>query len=152
LQAKLGNDAIHGALADAEVTLAQFLGYDLGTGLGIQEAVANHLADEFLGAAVVGFGSPFGTEETLAALGKEERPELEIALAAITELGGNLVNVFGSAFTGQKHGQFAGDLIVFGNRQGAESTLDAFFKDIDGNHGRPPDGSARNSLIIYDTI
>jgi hypothetical protein len=59
---------------------------------------------------------------------------LEIALAAVTEFGGNLVNVFGAALTVDEHGKLAGDFIIVGDRQGATIALDAFFEQFDGNH------------------
>jgi hypothetical protein len=134
LQAKLGNDAIYGALADAKVALPEFLGNDIRGGLRIQESVADDLAHEFLRAAVVGSGTSFGTEQTLTALLKKESPELKVALAAITEFCGNQVNAFGAAFTFDEHGKLTGDFIVFGNRQGAEIALDAFFGKVERNH------------------
>jgi hypothetical protein len=135
LKAKLGNNAIHGAFADAEVALPEFLGNDIGAGLGIQEPVADDLTNDFLGSAEVGFGSSFGAEKAQTAMLKEESSQLEIALAAETESCGHLVNVFGAAFSGDEHSQFARDFIVFGNRQGPAITLDAFFEKFDGNHG-----------------
>lgn len=152
MKAKLGNDAIHGAFADAEVALPEFLGNDIGTGLGIQEPVADDLTNDFLGSAVVGFGSSFGTEKAHTAMLKEESSQLKIALAAKTESCGHLINVFGAAFPGDKHGKFAGDFIVFGNRQGAAITLDAFFEKFDGNHSGASYESAKQSNNIWHNM
>jgi len=130
----LGNDAIYGAFADTKVTLPKFLGNDIRGGFRIQEAVADDLTNEFLRAAVVGFGTSFGAEQTLTALLEEESPEVEIALATVTKFCGNPINAFGAAFTVDEHSQLVGDLIVFGNRQGATITLDAFFEKFERNH------------------
>jgi hypothetical protein len=48
LESELADDAIHGSFAYAEVTLSEFLSNDFRTGFGIQESVADDLADEFL--------------------------------------------------------------------------------------------------------
>jgi hypothetical protein len=135
LQSKLGNDAIDRAFADGKAALPKLLGNHVGAGFRIEKPVANDLANEFLSAAVVGLGTSFGAEESRTTLLEKKRPELEIALAAETEFGGGLVNACGAAFTVDEHGKLAGDLIVFGDRQGATVTLDAFSEQLDGNHG-----------------
>jgi hypothetical protein len=115
LQSELSNDPVDGAFADAEVTLSEFLCNDFGAGFWIQEAVTDHLADEFLGAAIVGFGAAFGAEEGKAAFLQKEGAELEVTLTAIAEFGGRAVNTFRAAFAFDQHGEFASDFIVFGN-------------------------------------
>ena len=142
MQPELSNDAIDGALADAEVSLAEFLRDDFGAGFRVQEAVTDHLADEFLGAPVTGSGAAFGAEESLAAFLQKEGAELEVTLPAKTELGGGPVNAFAAAFALDEHGELAGDFIVFGNGQGARFALDAVLEKLEGKHtdlrGRVP--------------
>jgi hypothetical protein len=115
LQAELRNDAVDGTFTDAEVTLAEFLSDDLGAGFRIQEAVTDHLADDFLGASVLGFGAAFGAEESPAALVEKKRAELEVTLAAKTEFGGGPVNALRAAFALDEHGELTSDFIVFGD-------------------------------------
>jgi hypothetical protein len=115
LQPKLSDDAVDGAFTDAEVTLAEFLSNDLGAGFRVGEAVANDLADEFLGAPVIGFGAAFSAEEGRATFLEKEGAELEVTLTAIAEFGGGMINTLGAAFTLDEHGKFAGDFIVCGN-------------------------------------
>jgi hypothetical protein len=115
LQSKLSDDAVDGAFTDAEVTLAEFLRDDFGAGFRIQEAVTNNLADQFLGASVIGFGATLGAEKSGAAFLQEQGAELEVALPAIAELGGGMVDAFRAAFALDEHGEFAGDFIVLGN-------------------------------------
>jgi len=57
LKAELSDDAIHAALTDGEAALAQFLGDDFRGGIAVEEPMPDDLANEFLGAAVVGFGT-----------------------------------------------------------------------------------------------
>ena len=135
MQAELGDDAVDGAFADAEVALAEFLRDDLGAGFGIEEAMTNHLADQFWGAPVVGLGAAFGTEETEAALLPKAGAQLEIALAAETKLGGGLRNAFRTAFALDEHGQFTGDFIIGGNGERAGKALEAFGGQVEGKHG-----------------
>jgi hypothetical protein len=115
LQPELSDDPVDGAFTDAEVALSEFLSDDFGAGFRIQEAVTDDLADEFLGASVIGFGTPLGAKQRRAAFFEKKGAELEIALTAKAELGGGMVNALGAAFALDKHGEFAGDFIVFGN-------------------------------------
>jgi hypothetical protein len=135
LEPELVNDTVHGSLADPEVALSEFLSDDFGAGFGIEEAVADDLTNEFLGAPVVGFWTSFGTEESLAAILKKERSDLEVTLAAKAEFSSGTVNPFRAAFAFDEHGQFSGDLIGFGNRKSAGFTLDVFFGKLERNHG-----------------
>ena len=134
MESELGNDAVHGSFADTEVTLSEFLCDDFGAGFGIQESVADDLADKFLGTAVVGFGASFETEEGLAAFFKKEGSELEVTLTAKTEFCSGTVNAFGAAFALDEHGELTSDFVVFGNGQGAEFALDAFVEKFQRNH------------------
>jgi len=134
LQPELGDDPVYRAFADTKVALSEFLSNDFGAGLRIQESVANHLAHEFLSASVVGFGPPFGAEQSSAAFFEEESSELKVALATIAKLGGDMINAFRATFAGDKHGKLASDFIVFRNREGAELALDAFFEKLKRTH------------------
>ena len=135
MQSELRDDAIDGAFTDAEITLAEFLCDDFGAGFGIQEAMTDHLAEEFLGAAIGGAGAAFGAEESLAAFLQKEGAELEVTLPAKAEFGGGLVNALRAAFALDEHGELAGDFIVGGNGQGAGGALDTFFEKLKGQHG-----------------
>jgi len=54
--------------------------------------MTDDLANHFLGATIVGFGSSFGADQSLAPMFEKESSELKVALAAEAELGGDLVN------------------------------------------------------------
>ena len=132
MQPELSNNAVDGAFADAEVSLAEFLGDDFGTGFRIQKAVPDHLADEFLGAPIVGSEAAFGAEESLAAFLQKEGAELEVTLPAKAELGGGAVNALAAAFALDEHGELAGDFIVGRDGQGAPFALDAVLEKLEG--------------------
>ena len=92
MKAKLGNDPVDRPFADTEVGLSEFLSNDLGGCLWIQKTMTDDLANHFLGATIVGFGSSFGADQSLAPMFEKESSELKVALAAEAELGGDLVN------------------------------------------------------------
>jgi hypothetical protein len=151
LQPELVDDAIDGSFANGEVTLSEFLGNYLCAGLRIEEAVADDLTQNLLGAPEVAFGAAFGAEQGLAAFLEKKSPELEITLTAKAEFGGGMVNTFRSAFALDEHGDFKRDFVVIGDRYGAECALDALFKQFERNH-KDLRESATISLIIYGTI
>jgi hypothetical protein len=135
LESELGDDAVDGSFADAEVALSELLSDDLGAGFGIQEAMTDDLADEFLGAPVIGFGAPLGAEEALSALGQKAGPELEVTLTAEAELLCGAVDAVGSAFAFDEHGELASDLVPSRDGEGPGGALDAFPEKLEGNHG-----------------
>ena len=151
MQAELGDDAIDGPLADGEVTLTKFLRDDLGAGIGVEEAVADDLADHFLGASVGRFGAAFGTEESPPALGEKKRAELEVTRAAVTEFGGGTVNTLATALALDQHGELAGDFIVFGNGQGARGALDALGEKLEGKHVDLREECQHESIQLWHT-
>ena len=138
METELGNDAVNGSFADREVTLSEFLSDDFSAGVRIQEAVTDDLTDQFLGAPVVGFGTSFGTEESLAAFFEKEGAELEVTLAAETKLGGGAIDAIRAALAVYEHGEFTSDLVILGNGQRAEFTLDAFAEKCESDHRGPP--------------
>jgi len=151
LQAELGDDAIDGPLADGEVTLTKFLRDDLGAGIGVEEAVADDLADHFLGASVGRFGAAFGTEESPPALGEKKRAELEVTRAAVTEFGGGTVNTLATALALDQHGELAGDFIVFGMGREPEAPWMRWVKN--SRESMSTSGkSASMSLFNYGTL
>jgi hypothetical protein len=130
----LGNDTVDGSFADRKVTLSEFLGDDFRARFRIEETMADDLTNHFLGAPIVGFGAPFGTEESLPALFEKEGSDLEVTLTAKTEFRRRAVNSFRAAFSLDEHGQFAGYLVVFRNGKSPRFTFDALFGKIERNH------------------
>lgn len=106
----------------------------LRTGLRIEEAVTDDLTDQFLRAPVVRSGAALGTEQSSAAFFEEELSELEVALAAETELGGGVLDARRAAFALDEHGKLARDFVIGGNGQGAEFALDTLFEELQRNH------------------
>ena len=59
MKAVLLDDAVHAPGADREAGLAELLGDDVDRGVGIEEAMADDLALDLVGADIVGFGAAF---------------------------------------------------------------------------------------------
>ena len=151
MKSVLADDAVYGSFADRKVALSEFLSDDFGAGFRVEESMADDLTYEFLGATVVGFGTSFGAEQSLAAFFQEEGPDLEIALAAKVEFGGGTVNAFGAALAFNEHGEFPGDFVIIGNGEGTGLALDALFEQFKRNH-RGLRESATICLLKYGTI
>src|SRR6516225_12313341 len=80
--------------------------------------MANDLADQFTGTAVVTFGAAFLTDQGGSSFGDKELAELEVALLAEAKFGGGAQ---GAELTlpFNEHGQFAGDYIRGGGCKSA---------------------------------
>ena len=118
LQPVVGDDALHAADADGITSLPELLGDDLGGSLGIQKAVANDLADEFVRAAVIGNGATLFAFERGGAMGLKLVEELEIALLGIAVFTCGLRGAKALALAFNEHGELAGDLVVLRNGNG----------------------------------
>jgi hypothetical protein len=107
------------AEADVEMGLAKFLCNDLGGGVGVEEAVTQDLADDFFGAAIVGFGAgSFGLEGGQATL-LEVVEQLIITLAAVAVFLGERDDVLFQTLTFYEHEEAVGLEVGGGDRQDA---------------------------------
>jgi hypothetical protein len=119
LQAVIGDDALDGAEADGEVSLAELLGDDFRRSVWIQEEVAEDLTHRLVGPAVVGFGAGFlGLESGQAAVVKSGQ-QLIIALAAVAVFLGDGEDVLLQALAFQEHEEAVGQGILGSNGQSA---------------------------------
>jgi hypothetical protein len=99
--------------------LADFLGQDTGGSVRVEKAVANDLLAGLLGAAVSSFGAAFVAEQSQRAPLLEEMEQLIVALLAKAELAGGGDGAGSLALAFVEHGEFAGDFVIVGHRQGA---------------------------------
>jgi hypothetical protein len=83
LKAQVGDGAQDTAQADREMGLTELLGDDLGRGIRIQEAVAHDLAENLLGASVIGLGAGLLGLKGLQATLLELMQQLIVSLAAV---------------------------------------------------------------------
>jgi hypothetical protein len=134
LKAVVGDDAFDAAATDDPAGLAELLGDDIGGGVGVEEAIANDLADDFVGTAVEAFGAAFLAFQGGGAAVGECLAELEVALLTEAELarGGGGAEALALAF--DEHGEFAGDLVVGAEGEGAGGADEELTLEIDVEH------------------
>src|SRR5947207_7531951 len=87
LQAELGDDAFDTTNTDRQAGLAEFLGDDRGRPVGVEEAVANDLSDDLVGASRARFGTTFVAEQSRGAALEKSGAKLEVTWSAEAELG-----------------------------------------------------------------
>jgi hypothetical protein len=119
LQAVIGDDPFDAAQTDGEPGLAELLGDDLGGGVGVQEAVAQDLPDNLVGAAIIGFGAGLLGLESRQATPLVIREHLVIALAAKAMFLRRVGNLRLQTLAFDEHEEAAGLLVGDRNGQGA---------------------------------
>ena len=119
LKAVIGDDPLDTAPADGEVGLAELLGDDIGGSVGIQEAVAQDLADRLVGTPIIGFGAGLLRLEGGEATALEGIEDLIIALTAIAILLGDGSDVGIQTFAFDQHEEAVGQLVGGFNGEGA---------------------------------
>jgi hypothetical protein len=138
-KAEVFHDAFDAAGTDDPAGLAEFLSKDGGGGFGIEEAMANDLADDFVGTAIVAFWAALTALQSQGAAVGESLAQLEIALFAETELAGGTQGTKLLALAFKEHGQFPSDFIVV---QYAECTVgrpdELLELEIELKHAWPP--------------
>lgn len=151
MKAVVGDDAFDAAGTDDPARLAELLGDDVGGGVGVEEAVADDLADDFVGAAGGAFGAAFLAEQRGGAAVGERLAELEVALLAEAELacGGGGAEALALAF--DEHGEFAGDLVVGAEGEGAGGADEELLLEIDVEHGAPAPRGWKENRCGQDT-
>jgi hypothetical protein len=105
LKTVLLDDADDTSNADRKACLAEFLRDDVDRGVRIEEAVADDLANDFVGADIVAFGAGLVALESCASMLAIELEQLKISLPAEFELLSGLdgAGPFASAFN--EHGK-----------------------------------------------
>ncbi len=101
------------------MALPEFLGDDLGGGVRVQEAVAQDLVDDLLGAPVVGLGSGLVRLEGWEAAPVEGLEELVVALTAVAVFLGDGQDAVAEALAFQEHEEAPGQGVGGGDGQGA---------------------------------
>jgi hypothetical protein len=129
LKAVLLDDADDTTNADREAGLAELLRDDLDRGIRIEEAVANDLANDLVGADMVAFGARLVSLEPCAAMGTIESKQLKISLFAEAELLGGLGGAEPFALAFNEHGQAGDDEVV-----GTNGKLTGRADDAVGRH------------------
>jgi hypothetical protein len=131
LKAELFDHPFDAADTDDPTRLVEFLGDDGGSRLGIEEALADDLTNDFVGAAVIALGAAFLAGQSGGPAFAERLAELEVSLFTEAEVAGGLERTTAMAFAVNEHGEFACHLIVGGDRESASGTDKLVFLGIE---------------------
>jgi hypothetical protein len=131
LKAILFDDAVDAPGTDGETSLAELLGDDVDRGVRIEEAVANDLAFDFVGADIVVFGAGLVALESGASVFAVEFEQLKISLFAEVELLSSLGGAEPFALAFDEHGQPGDDEVICKNRELSSGADDAAGRDVE---------------------
>jgi hypothetical protein len=131
LKAILLDNAVHAPGTDGETSLAEFLGDDVDRGVGIEEAVADDLAFDFVGTDIVVFRAGLVALESGASVFTVEFEQLKISLFAEIELLGSLGGAEPLALAFDEHGQPGDDDVIRKNRDLSGGAEDAAGRDVE---------------------
>jgi len=130
LQPVLGDYSFDAPRADRGSALPQLLRDHLGGGVGVEEAVSDHLPDHLGCSPIVGFGTALLALQSEGARLLKGSAELKVTLLAVAELAGGLERPHCSTLPFDKHQQLAGDLVVLGDVQATVRTNHHMFFHI----------------------
>ena len=112
----------------------EFLGDDGGGGFRIQKAVADDLTDQFVGTAVIGFGTAGQVLETEGSLLQVTRFDLEVALFGVVVLAGGGGGAQAGALAFDEHGQLVRDDVVGEDSEGTGLAHEGRLIEREGEH------------------
>ena len=125
------DDPVHAPCAHLEAGLAEFLRNYVDRGVGIEEAVADDLANDLVGADIVTFGAGLVALEPYASMLTVEFEQLKISLFAELELRGGLGSTEPFAVAFNEHGQPGDDEVVGTNGEFTGGADDAAGRDVE---------------------
>jgi hypothetical protein len=131
LKTVLLDDADDTSKADRKACLAELLRDDVDCGVRIEEAVADDLANDLVGADIVVFGAGLVALESCATLFTIEFKQLKISLFAELEFLGGLGSAEPFALAFDEHGQPGDDQIVGKNGEFTGGADDTAGRDVE---------------------
>ena len=131
LQAVLLDNTVHAAGADLEAGLAELLGDDVDRGVGVEEAVADDLTVDLVGADIVVFGAGFVALQSRASMLTIEFEQLKISLFAEAEFVGGLGGAEPFALAFDEHGEAGDDEAIGQNGKLSRGADDAVFRQVE---------------------
>jgi hypothetical protein len=113
LKAIFRQHPFHAADGNGKPILVEFLGNNLWRDVGVEIAIADNLADDFVGSAVMTFGPGFVAFEPFGPIILELFQDLVISLSGVAKLfgRGGGAQAFTVAF--HEHGKLESDFIIF---------------------------------------
>jgi hypothetical protein len=131
LQAILLDHTVHAPGADLETGLAELLGDDVDRGVGVEEAVADDLALDLVGADIVVLGAGFVGLQSRASMLTIEFEQLKISLFAEAELLGGLGGTEPFALAFDEHGEAGDDEVIGENGKLSCGADDAVIRKVE---------------------
>jgi hypothetical protein len=131
LKAILLDDADDTPSADQEAGLAELLRDDIDRGVRIEEAVADDLANDLVGAHRVAFGAGLVALESCASLFTIEFEQLKISLFAEAELVGGLGGTDPFALAFDQHGEAGDNEVIRKHGEHSGGADDAVGRDVE---------------------
>jgi hypothetical protein len=131
LKAILLDDADDTTSADQEAGLAELLRDDIDRGIRIEEAVADDLANDLVGARIVAFGAGLVALESCASLFTIEFEQLKISLFAEAELVGGLGGTDPFALAFDQHGEAGDNEVIRQHGELSGGADDAMGRDVE---------------------
>ena len=117
--------------ADRETGLAKFLCEDVERGVGIEEAVANNLANDLVGADIVALGTWLVAKESWATVFTIEFEQLKISLFAEADFLGRLGGAGALALAFDEHGEAGDDDVIGKNGELSGGTRDPVTRHVE---------------------
>ena len=131
MQAVLLDDADDTPSTDWEAGLAELLRDEVDGDVGIEEAVADDLADDFVGADIVAFGAGLVALESCTSMFTIELEQLKISLFTEVELFSGLGGAKAFALPFDEHGQSGDDEIIGQNGEFSGRADDAVGRQVE---------------------
>jgi hypothetical protein len=117
LKAIFREHPFHTADGKGKPILVELLGNNLWRDVGVEKAIADNLAYDLLGSAVVAFGSGFVAFEPLGPMVFKLLQDLVIALSAVAKLFSRLGGAQAFTLAFHEHGKLESDFIIFPDGQ-----------------------------------
>jgi hypothetical protein len=131
LKAVLLDDADDTTRADQEAGLAELLRDDVDRRVGIEEAVTDDLANEFVSADIVAFGAGLVALESCASMFTIEFEQLKISLLGEAELLSSPGGAESFALAFDEHGEAGDDEVIRKNREFSGRADDAVGRHVE---------------------
>ena len=113
MKAIFREDPFHAADGNGKPILVEFLGNNLWRDVGVEKAIADNLAYDLVGSAVMTFGPGFAAFEPLGPIIFELFQDLVISLSGVAKLFGRFGGAQAFTLAFHEHGKLKSDFIIF---------------------------------------
>jgi hypothetical protein len=140
LKAIFREHPFHTADGKGKPILVELLGNNFWREVGIEKAIADNLAYDLLGSAVMTFGPGFVAFESLGPQVFKLLQDLVIALSGVAKLFGRFAGAQAFTLAFHKHGKLESDFIIFPDGQRSCWAIEGGNPFLDFDHWLSPSG------------